>query len=223
MKLKSSFPSTIWIIFFTLVLVNSLLAFGPFSPVDKVWLGLGGLALVSFLSHGLPFPASNRKLPFYREELFPALPVGLWIFLAGVCLFYRFYKVTSLSTWPFSDEALYAFISFHIRQHWDWHFFYCHSQIPFLFFWFFALVLKFFGLSLKTLWVFPSLFSILCVPLGYMAARKFFSKSLSFFILVLLCVSFWALLAGRLGMIQMGMPFCGIPIHLPFGKIINEH
>lgn len=220
MKSKLPFLPLGWTLFFILLAVNLPLAYSSLSILSKLWLAAAGsIAVLVLLFLRRQAPSAPRAL---QQEFLPALPLGAWLLALGPGLLLRFYKLTSLSTWPNPDEALSASIAFHISRHWDWHFFYTYTQIPFPYLWGWALLIKSLGLSLGTLWLYPALCSALAIPLGYLAARQFLSRSLSFLFTVLLSVSYWGLFAGRVGTSTVLVPLVELAVLYLGGKILKE-
>jgi tetratricopeptide (TPR) repeat protein len=221
MELKSNKVRADWVCFFLFLAANILLAQGPFSLTIKLWVGLLGLAgpFLWALYERLPAPKTSR--PFYLQEFLPPASPWLWGLILAGGIFLRFYKLTSLSTWPNPDESLFAFIAFHISRYGDNAFFYTYAQHPFTFLWGLALFIRIFGLSLASLWAFPAAISCLSVPLGYFAARQFFSRSLSLLLAVFFAFSYWGIYAGRIACPTALCPLAELPVLYLFGKFLS--
>jgi hypothetical protein len=72
-----------------------------------------------------------------------------------------------------------------------------YSDIPVFHLWVLSLFFKRWGPSLFNLWFLPAFFSTLSIPLAYLAARCYFSRSFSFFCVLLVSLSFWPCFSGR--------------------------
>src|SRR5579872_473884 len=159
------------------LLTNFALSYGPWGLETKLWLGLFGLLLpaVIALQGAKNSPRSEKFLD--QREFLPAIPFWGWLLLASLALAARFTLLTTLFVWPNFDESSYGFDAFHLATDFSPRLFYGVSQAPPFFIWGLAAFFKAFGVSLTTLWFFPALVSLSVVPLAYLAARSFFSKS----------------------------------------------
>jgi hypothetical protein len=198
-KIRFAFPISNWPHFLLFLTANALLAFGPFSLACKIWIGLAALLTAILISAGTPAVKPGAFHPAVDRELVSKEAARLALLFIGVGIFFRFYGLTTLSTWPTPDESFMAAIAFHISRHWDWHFFYGNSQTPFPYFWIMALGIKALGLSLTTLWLVPAVFSCLTLPLFYLAARQLLSSGPSLVATAFAGLSFWGLYASRIG------------------------
>ncbi len=198
MKTSKKFnpSSQLWITFGIFLLTSGLLSYGPFSLTTKFTLFLFGITLPFWLlvREGKAALSPERVL---STESLPAVPLVVWVLLGVAALFLRFYKLDSLSVWPVLDEARNASFGMDLAREWHWQFFRDNSQMPPLFYWLIGFYFKFITPSLFSMWLFPALLSILALPLGYLAARKLFSKSFAFLFACLLCLGFYPVYVGR--------------------------
>lgn len=190
-----------WTTFFIFLVSNILLSYFSFSGPVR-W-GIAFLGLVCPLGLALKNyrPAFPSGPPLHAREFLPRLS---WVLLAAVlalAVAARFYRLTTLSAWPHYDEGADNFIAFKLAQHWDWSLFVGYDQSTPVFFWMMGMVYEFFRPSLAVLWAVPALISLLTVPVGYLAARQFFSRSFSLVLTSLLALSFWPLFTGRFSFI----------------------
>ncbi len=142
-------------------------------------------------------PEAKGPTDSFQTEWLPRPTVMVAALFLGVCLYVRFYHLDSLSVWPVLDEGRNAYFSWRLSQHWDGRFFYDVSQMPPLYYWIQSIFYRFLKPSLFSLWLFPSLVSLGCLPLAYGAARFFFSRSFSLLFLVLMGTSFYPVYVGR--------------------------
>ncbi len=220
MRFKFPIPAG-WIYFFLFLILNSLLVFSSLSMMVKLWLGLLVLFALLFLARSTGIPKDPAP-PKTQSEFLQTIPPWLWIPLLGLAFFARFYKLTTLSTWPNLDEASFAFIANRLAHHWDWRFFYGHSQNVFPFFWSLALCFKVLGTSLTSLWLYPAVASALAVPLAYLAARQYFPKGFSFLLTMLFAFSYWALFESRVTMFTALVPAAELFALYAFGRSLKE-
>jgi len=148
-------------------------------------------AVASTHSHSFVPPVNSAEwLPSFNF-----LVVTLLFVLAIVI---RFCQLTSMSTWPISDEAIWGFFGMYLSQKWNWDYFYAFTQLPPFSFWSLGLFFKCFGVSLMSLWAFPAILSALTLPLAYWSAKSFFSKSISIVFSCFWAFSFWPIYLDRL-------------------------
>ena len=177
---------------------NLSLAYFPLPLTTQLWVAVIFLILplVVVLGEGSVKKKPGEK-PIYLFETFKFSPAGEWILLIGLCLFFRLYLLTGLSTWPRLDEGLLDFSALELSQTWHFKFFYAYTQLPPLYFWLLAVFFRIFHPSLFSSWLFPALFSILSCLLGLLAARQYFSRSFSLILGLLLCGGFWPAYMAR--------------------------
>ncbi len=182
-----------------LILANSLLAFAPLDAKTRGILIL--LVLVVPLLIVLRIPKKFANIPsLSREEWFSPTPAWWMSLLFFAAVAVRFYRLTSLTNWPLEDEALNGHYAVELAEHGVWKMTYDFSGMPPFYVWGLGLFFKAFGVSLTTLWLFPSLLSCFGILFAWLGARKFFSRSFSLLFACLMAFSFWPLYAGRLSL-----------------------
>jgi len=204
-KFNHFLPNNFWVCFSIFLFSNTCLSYFPMSWPEKLAIGLFGLVIPFSLAWATHNSKPGRSLE-YQEFLTPA-PMTVWILILILAVFFRFYKLTTLSVWPCYDEGFLNYYAFELSQKWDWRMFYGSSQAPPAYMWIQSFFYKWWGPSLQTLWFLPALASILTLPLGYSAARQYFSKSFSFLLLLFMIGSFWPLYLGRFSLMTSLIPF----------------
>ena len=195
--------------FVILVLSNALLAYVPITFMAKGWIFFIGILIPLLLlvsRSGEPYPKSLEL-----REAFD-MPQWGWVLLGCFALGLRFFKLTNFHLWPTGDEGLHGYLAIPLSQKWDWRFFYTVGEHPPLLIWCLSFFFKWFDSPFFNLWFLPALFSALTVPIGYLAARHFFSRGLSFLFVFLLAFSYWPLYFGR---------FCHQGIFVPFFELFG--
>ena len=181
--------------YLSMVLSNSLLSFGSLSLPPKLWILVFGI-LFPFslvLLEGKGKPADRKPGPF------PSPPPWLWASLALAAVGLRFYRLSTLSSWPLVDEGFYGYFATLQEEKWDWQWVHGFAQLPVLYTWGLFLCFKFLGNSPFALWFFPAICSVLCVPAAWWAGRKIFGSSLGWVAGLWMALSFWPLYMGRFG------------------------
>jgi tetratricopeptide (TPR) repeat protein len=130
-------------------------------------------------------------------EALPKIHAGWVALVLAAAAFLRFYKLTSLFSWPIVDEGVFGYFALRQTQHWDWTLLHSPSQEPALYSWLLAGTFKLLGTSLFALWLFPALCSLLFVVLTWLACRRYLSNSAAFIVLTLTASCFWVLYTGR--------------------------
>jgi hypothetical protein len=181
-----------WGCFLALVLANALLSYFPLTLVGKIWTILLGLITPLFISFRV-----KKENNFLKKEAFPLPPPWAWVLLAMAALFLRLYRLTTLSTWPIMDEGMFGYFAVRLCERWNWELLHWVSQEPILYTWGLSSFFKLGGPSLFTLWLFPAVCSILCLPLAWTAFRKFLPSSGRFIFLALFALGFWPVYMGR--------------------------
>jgi hypothetical protein len=179
--------------FFTLA--NVLLSYFPLTITQALWTILAGflLPLVSLLF----IPAKNIALDS-KKDVFAKIPLGLWATVAVLALFLRLLRLDSLSSWPTVDEGVFGYFATQLSLKWNWRLLENTSQLPALYSWGQGLLFKCWGPSLFSLWLYPALWSLACLPAAVWSARKIFPRSSVFFLFCFIGSGFWALYLGRL-------------------------
>jgi len=189
-----------WGCFLLFLVSNSLLSY--FSLPTGLWVGLfllgilAPLAITAFTRT----PMGKREGEIGSTEFFPFPGWGALGLVLLAALFIRFYKLSSLSAWPLMDEGLTGYFAMEGSAPGAHPFFYSAAQIPPLYFWLESLCFRWLGPSLTALWFLPALLSLLLVPLSYLAARAYFSRSFALLAGALFAVSFWPFYLGRYSM-----------------------
>jgi len=198
-----------WFYFLLFSAANALLSYAPLTLGTKLEIGLFGL-IVPFTMSLIFLPSPRSAPPFLYSKTFFEAPAGwVWALLGLLAFLLRFNRLTTFAVWPHYDEGLTSYYVLDLCRLWKWKLFFGSNQTPPLYLWGWGLVYKLVGPSLFSLWLFPALISLSTVPLGYLAARQFFSKSLSLIIVLLLSLGFWPIFLGR---------FAGIPVLLLWGE-----
>lgn len=178
--------------FGALVLSNTLLAYADLPFLWKILVVVLGL----LLPWGIAFSLLRSKNSREDRGTFP-VPVGLWCLLWAAAFFLRFYRLTSLSSWPIMDEGMFGYFALRLYEHWNWELTHWVSQEPILYTWGLAWCFKLWGPSLFSLWFFPAACSFLCLPMAWWASRTPAPLSGRFLFTALLALGFWPLYLGR--------------------------
>jgi hypothetical protein len=184
-----------WSLFFVFLISNILISYFSISFTGKIGVWIFGILLPFCLS--LFQKLTQEKISFHSGEFISPVPFWIIVIFAAAALFVRFWKLTTLSVWPHYDEGLWGFFALKVFQGWGWHLFYAGNPYPSAYIWILGIWFHWFTPSLFTFWLLPVLFSILIIGMGYLAARQFFSKSLSFLFAFLLAFNFWLLYMAR--------------------------
>jgi len=135
------------------------------------------------------------------------IPAGIWILLGLTALFLRLFRLTQLSSWPIVDEGIFAYFATLLEEKWNWQLVHCFAQEPILYTWGQFLVFKLFGNSLASLWLFPAICSILCVPAAWLAGRRALGPAAGIFAAGWMAFGFWPLYMGRFSVQSILMVF----------------
>jgi hypothetical protein len=211
-----SFPPWVYFLFF--LLNNILLSCFTLSLQVKLWVLLLGLALPFGLGLFVRRPLADHPDNLMTLEFLPPIRTWIWVLLGVFALFVRFYKLTSLSVWPNGDEGSVIYVIFQMMRNGVERFFYVSQQIPPFYPWWLNIQFKLWGPSLANFWFWPAFFSALAVPMTYLAARQFFSRSFSFFCVLMMAFCFWFLYAGRFSHHLSLFPFVETWIFFLLGK-----
>jgi 4-amino-4-deoxy-L-arabinose transferase-like glycosyltransferase len=194
---KTSSLNYLWICFLLFLISNFSLTYFDLPVQSKIIVIFSGL-FIPFLialtsAHHLPDAPTKNS-----EEWISPLPLSVVFLILVLAIVIRFCQLTSLSTWPISDEAIWGFFGMYLSQKWKWDFFYAFTQLPPFSFWSLGLFFKCFGVSLMSLWAFPAVLSALTLPLAYWSVKSFFSKSVSIVFSCFWAFSFWPIYLDRL-------------------------
>ncbi len=140
------------------------------------------------------FPKSRS--PEETEVLSP-VPPWAWALVALFAVFLRFYRLTSLSSWPLYDEGMFGYYATRLETHWDWRLVRGFAGEPALYAWGQSLFFKLIPDRLEALWLFPAVCSLLCVATAAWTAKKTSSSPLLFFVFTWISLGFWPLYIGR--------------------------
>ncbi len=173
-------------------LSNFIFSHANLSVTLRIWVALLGLSAWLFLF--FYYPLSPKK--GLEEKPFP-VPVWVWVVLGAAALFLRFFRLACLSAWPTVDEGNSGYFAIRLMENWNWAFLQGTSQTPMFFAWGQALLFKIFSPSLLTLWLYPALWSLLTIPVSWLAARRLFPPVVAVLVVTLTALSFWPLLLGR--------------------------
>ena len=207
--LRRMIPANPWFNFSAFLVSNLLLAYSTLSLGIKLWIGLFGIFLPFFLAFlgKTPILAGNPLLslrePFQKRP--PLFWFLLWIPIAGLALFVRFYHWEQLRGWPMPDEALYAFFSMDLAHRWHWQFFFSYCQLPPLTNWAQALLYKIIPPSLFSLWLFPILVSLATFLVASWGAFKVLPSSLALILSALVAFGFPFLYPAQFSMLPVTM------------------
>src|ERR1700722_12535540 len=152
------------------VAANILLSYFPLTVTQALWDILVGLLVPTALLVFTPI----KPAPLKSESL-PKIHLGFWLAAAAAAVFLRLFKMDSLSTWPTVDEGVLGYFAVKLSHQWNWRLLENTSQLPALYSWGQGLLFKCFSPSLFTLWLYPALFALACLPAAAWAARKIFT------------------------------------------------
>ena len=217
-----SILSNPWVYFFFFLVSNTLLSFSDLPLNTKPWVVLIGLVLPFLVALAVLARSPGSQLPLYQQEFLPSIPAWIWFGLAGLAIFARFYKLTTLSVWPHGDEGTYIYFALDILRKGVDRLQYSYVQLPFFYPWLLSLTFKLGGASLAGLWFWPAFFSMVSLPLIYAAARQFFSRSFSFICVLLAAFCFWFLYVGRFSEASSLFPFAEAWVFFWMGKLFQE-
>ena len=183
--------------FFLFLLMNILLSCPGVPVIWKLWIGSLGIGLPLVLAFFAMEKETGGKSPILLNGDPVFIPAAAWLVLAFLAIGTRFYRLSDLSSWPTRDDGNYAFAAMELNRNTSLPFFYGIGEHPPFFLHLLAVFMKWSEPSVYTAWLFPTLISLLTVPLGYWAVRSFSSKAFSFVYALLLASSFWPVLLGR--------------------------
>ena len=186
-----------WSTFLWLTAANGILSYLPLSGPMKGIVLIGGVILPIVLATRSGARPSKTPVPVFQQEFLPTLPSWIFFLFSAVVVFTHFYRLDGPFPWPSGDEGLNALYSIGLSEKWDWRPFYlCGQQTPVLY-WVASLLFRFFPDSLLDMRLPSALLSISIIPLGYLAYRTVFSRSLSLLAACLTGLSLWAFGFGR--------------------------
>ncbi len=186
-----------WIYFFIFLISNGLLSYFSLPLEMKFWVGLMGVILPLGLALASYRSESEPVKPLYSREFLPSIPPWVWAAVGLLAILVRFYKLTTLSVWPHFDEGYLNYFAFEFSRKWDGRIIYGYNQTTPIYIWCLGFLFKLVPPSLGVIWFFPAFLSVLSIPIGYMACRRFFSKSFSFVVVSLFALGFWSFFMAR--------------------------
>jgi 4-amino-4-deoxy-L-arabinose transferase-like glycosyltransferase len=206
MKHNRHFDISLKLVFVIFVISNGIIAYSGLPFWLKLSVGFAGL-FFPFLA--LLFSNSKNFLskPGEIQNNTMSHPSS-WVFIPLVTclLFLRFYKLSSFSTWPSTDEGWLGAYALDLYEKWNWNILFGYIKFPALTIWPETLFFKLFGPSLFSLYLLPAVISSLTVFLTYLAAKEFFSKEFSFLCAAIASFGFWFLLLGRIALVGDAIP-----------------
>jgi 4-amino-4-deoxy-L-arabinose transferase-like glycosyltransferase len=214
----------VWVYFWICVFSNGLISYASFSGSVKGWILTLGLLLPTVLFLRSSSAVSGKTEAVYEQDLFGISlgPSFLWFLPLFFVFFLRFYKLTSFHFWPTDDEAQHAFLAVNLVEKWNWQFFYTSAHHPPLLIWLEYLFFSCFKDPFFNLWFPPALFSLLAVPLAYLAARSFFPRSFSLLCASLMAFSYWPLASGRFCQQGLFLPCWELASFFLLARFLNE-
>jgi hypothetical protein len=216
-----SLPYHPWIYFFIFLAANIVLSYLDLQPKWFLGVGLLGMVVPFGVALASQSPSGSNK-PLYRREFLPEIPLWAWGAIAAGAIFVRFYKLTTLFLWPNGDEGSYISIVLSIMRKGVDRLLYSSIQVPFVYPWWLNLQFKLWGPSLANLWFWPAFFSALTLPLCYLAARRYFSRSFSFLCVLIMAFCFWVWYLARFSECTALIPLAETWVLLGMGKLLGE-
>ncbi|HVZ81652.1 MAG TPA: glycosyltransferase family 39 protein [bacterium] len=206
MRSKAAF----WVFVTLLIAANTALAYGGFPPVVTGWVFVAGFLVPTT---ALFLKDLSGALSFRRVEKKPAPSTALLALVSLILLgaVPRFWRLTEDFLWPTGDEGLHGFLAMGLARHWTGQFFYTVGEHPPLLIWSLALMFKAGWNGLTALWCLPAFFSLILIPVGYGAARRWFDRKWSLVFVFLLAISYWPLSLGR---------YCHQGLFVPFWELV---
>ncbi len=204
-----------------LLIFNAVLSYCPFDLPAQLELFFFGIAVPFFFALRSRPNQPRDESEIFHSETFSKPSRWIWmLFLAGALLF-RFYRLGDLAAWPLLDEGKNAFFGMELSRHWSGRLFYDICQMPPFSYWVSGLFFKVFTPSLTTLWLLPAFISLAVLPIGYGAARFYFSKSFSLLFLGLLGLSLYPVYVGRFNLQAVDLLFWEMAVFLALGRVIQ--
>jgi hypothetical protein len=200
-----------WAIFFVLLVSNTILSYSPTALTIKGWVFFLGVLVPLIVGIRTSLAEGSTGADLFETELFLGRnKIVLTLLVAIISIALRFFDLTHFRPWITGDEALHGFLAIGLCHLWNWQFFYTVGEHPPLLIWFVSFFFGHFQSPYFDLWFIPACFSLMVVPLGYLACKQFFPGGLSAVFSVLLACSFWPLYFGR---------FCHQGIFIPFWEL----
>jgi 4-amino-4-deoxy-L-arabinose transferase-like glycosyltransferase len=189
------FERSLWVVFAIFIFSNAIIAYSEVSFWIKILAGFSGVFL-PFLFILLNSKNFSFKPEEIREYSLPRF--APWALALVSAFFLRFYKLTSFSCWPSTDEGWSAAYAIDLYEKWHWKLLLGYQKIPVFNYWIEAGLFKILGPSTFSFYLLPAVISFSTIFFVYAAAKEFFSKEFSFLCALIAAFSFWPLLLGRI-------------------------
>ncbi len=186
-----------WALFSLFLVSLSLLSYGSLSLIAQLWVGILGVLVPLALAAGLALKKRKQHLPppsalfLGADRDTPSVPAWLWLLLAAVVLFTRFFRLESVPFWPISDEGIYSVLATSLIKHWDWTLLWTEGKMEPLMIWLTGLFFRVDTPSLLSLRLWTALLSLATVLSAYFFARTFLPRWAAFCFTWLFAFSFW--------------------------------
>ena len=212
-----------WGLFILFLAGNALLAYSRQGMILKLWIFAALILLPLSIGIAAHWRAAGETPPLLKSPGQEKGPAS-WFFVLVIltALFFRFFRVDSLSAWPRLDEGLLAFESLEILRTWEWNTFYAYCDHLPAYPWAQALFFKSFGISLGILWLFPAVLSTLTLAMAYLGAREYFSKNFSALLAALIAGAFWPAYTCRFSHLSVLMVLWEVLTFLALGSFLRE-
>jgi len=194
-----------WFYFFIFFISNCLIAYGFLGLEEKLFIIFYGILLpfvfclffqfrnsTSQINSTIKHLFANGDEVFINPTVFPIIAIILLLLTT------RFYRLDSIPFWPSKDDGHFGVLGMWLSEKWSWQLLWGECQNEPLILWMLAFYFKWIEPSFFSLRLFSALVSICSVPLGYWAARQFFSKGYSLILTFFLAFNFWALISSRI-------------------------
>lgn len=189
-------PPWFWVFLVLLTFVQTLASCEALPSLPFfLWILLGVVPLTILLAW-VDNPPSPSP-PLFLADFLPEVKTRYLFLGLGVACFVRFLPYPPFLSWPTGDEALTGLTAIQLNQHWDFRLFFTAGQDPPTVFWLTSLFFRVTNNPALSLWLSPLLISCLSVWFVFLAARKFFGSTFSFWAAGLWALSYWPLQLGR--------------------------
>ena len=201
-NLNVDVPYSPWLLFLVLFPSISLISYFDFGLEAKLWIFLMGITIPlawGFYSRCRKVPPEESTVshPPWESEFLPSIAPALVILFALLLAFTRFYKLSQVPFWLLGDDGTVAFYAIKLSKKWENRLLFGDAQLEPFQLWALALFFKAFHVSRESLAFYSGLVSLGAIPVGYWAARQYFSRSFSFLAVGLLGFNFWVLVCSR--------------------------
>lgn len=210
-----------WVYFLVFVAGNTLLSYFDLPVPVQVCVGIVALVLPSVLLLAIAGRSGTDRSP-WEQEFLPAIPKAVWLGLAFLAIAIRCYHLGTLMAWPHYDEGIYGYYGLKVQRIGVDRFFYADSHVPPLYFILLTRLFDWMGPSFRALWSLPALLSLAAVPLSYLGARMFLSRSMAFLVAALEAIGFWAFGPARFSQATAWVPMGEAGAFLLLGGLLRE-